>query len=208
LSNCEIIYIEDPKDLISISNNVAKQSNVVIACGGDGTAQSVARGVFGSSALLALIPIGSGNDFAKAIGLKTKQSLKYYLEIILQGQLLEVDVPFINDELFLNTAGIGFDGSTNFYASKMNLLKGSIKYTAAGIKAFLSTKPFEVVMNIDGVNHIEKVWLFAIANGAVEGGKYIISPKSINTDGKLELVVVPAYSRIKLAVAFLLLSLG
>jgi YegS/Rv2252/BmrU family lipid kinase len=208
LSNCEIIYVSDPKTLISISANAAKQSDVVIACGGDGTAQSVARGVFGSGAFLALIPIGSGNDFAKSIGLKTNQHLKYYLDLIIQKQLLEVDMPTINDEYFLNTAGIGFDGLTNFYASKMKVLKGSTKYTAAGIKAFLAAKPFEVAITLDESTSIEKVWLFAIANGAVEGGKYIISPKSINSDGKLEVVIVPAYSRVKLAVAFLLLSLG
>lgn len=208
LSHCEIIYVNNPKDLISTSADAAKKSNVVIACGGDGTAQSIARGVFGSNAKMGLIPFGSGNDFAKSIGLKTKQSLEYYLEIITKDQILEIDIPFINGKLFLNTAGIGFDGLTNFYASKMKLLKGSIKYTAAGIKAFLTARTFEVDMNIDGASQIEKVWLFAIANGAVEGGKYLISPGSVNNDGKLELVIVPAYNRIKLAIAFLLLSLG
>lgn len=208
LRECEIIYVDDPSELISVSSKAAKRSEIIIACGGDGTAQSVARGVYDSDTLMGVIPFGSGNDFAKSIGLKTKQPLEYYLNIILQKSILQVDIPSINNKIFLNTIGVGFDGLTNFYASQMRTLKGSIKYTAAGLKAFLTAKPFEVTINLDGEELVQQIWLFAIANGAIEGGKYKISPNSLNTDGKLELVIVPAYNRIKLAIAFILLSLG
>lgn len=208
LRDCEIIYVPDPAELIAVSSNAAQRSKVIIACGGDGTAQSVARGVYGSDTLMGMIPFGSGNDFAKSIGLQTKQPLEYYLNIILERSILHIDIPTINSKIFLNTIGVGFDGLTNFYASQMKTLKGSIKYTAAGLKAFLTAKPFEVTINMYGDNQVEQVWLFAIANGAIEGGKYKISPNSINTDGKLELVIVPAYNRFKLALAFILLSLG
>ena len=208
LRDCEIIYVADPTNLVDISSNAAQRSEVIIACGGDGTAQSVARGVYGSDALLGMIPFGSGNDFAKSIGLQIKQPLEYYIDIILQKNILHVDIPTINNKIFLNTIGVGFDGLTNLYASQMKTLTGSIKYTAAGLKAFLTAKPFEVSINLDEEDSVQQVWLFAIANGAIEGGKYKISPTSVNTDGKLELVIVPAYNRVKLALAFILLSLG
>lgn len=206
--DCEIKYISSPKELINEASRSARVSSIVVACGGDGTAQSVARGIHGSKALMGLIPVGSGNDFAKSIGLKTKQSIEYYLKVILEQHVLNVDVPVINDELFINTAGIGFDGLTNYYASQFKSLKGMVKYTVAGLKAFFTAQSLELTGTIDKSDIDQKVWLVAIANGAVEGGKYLISPESINSDGKMELVIVPAYSRVKLAVAFILLSFG
>lgn len=208
LPNCEIIYVENPEELISISSNAAKNSRFVIACGGDGTAQSVARGVFGSDAIMGLIPIGSGNDFAKSIGLNTKKPLSYYLDIILLKEILEIDIPIINDAVFINTAGIGFDGLTNYFASQISFLKGGIKYTYAGLKSFLSAKRFELSGKVDGQTLSEKVWMVAVANGTTEGGKYLISPDSVNSDGELELVIVPGYSRLKLLAAFLWMSFG
>ena len=157
---------------------------------------------------MGLIPIGSGNDFAKSIGLKTVQPVGYYLDVVLKQQVLSVDVPIINDRIFINTAGIGFDGLTNYYASEFKSLKGMMKYTVAGIKAFFTAQPVRVYGIIDDSEFDQKVWLIAFANGAVEGGKYIISPESSNSDGILELVVVPAYNRLKLGLAFILLSLG
>ncbi|MBO6622064.1 MAG: hypothetical protein JJ892_09585 [Balneola sp.] len=208
LPGCEIKYISSPNQLLKEASLSAQSSSVVIACGGDGTAQSIARGVHGSSALMGLIPVGSGNDFAKSIGLKTKQSIEYYLDVILKQQVILVDVPVINDQIFINTAGIGFDGLTNYYASRFKSLKGTMKYTVAGLKAFLNAKPLVVSGTIDRSRFDRKVWLIAVANGAVEGGKYLISPNSVNSDGLLELVIVPAYNRINLGLAFIFLSLG
>ena len=208
LANCEIIYVFKPEEIVSISFESAKKSSVVVACGGDGTAQSVARGVHGSKALMGLIPVGSGNDFAKSIGLKTKQNIEYYLNVILKREILHVDIPVVNDQIFVNTAGIGFDSLTNYYASQFRSLKGMIKYTVAGLKAFLTARPFQINGVIDSEKLSKKVWLVAVANGAIEGGKYVISPESKNTDGILDLVIVPAYSRIKLGIAFIILSCG
>ncbi|MEQ9090512.1 MAG: diacylglycerol kinase family protein [Balneola sp.] len=208
LPDCEIKYISSPGELLNEASLSAQNSSVVIACGGDGTAQSVARGIYGTNALMGLIPIGSGNDFAKSIGLKTKQPVEYYLDVILKQQLIPVDVPVINDQIFINTAGIGFDGLTNYYASGFKSLKGTMKYTFAGLKAFLNAKPLVVSGTIDGSGFDRKVWLIAVANGSIEGGKYLISPNSINSDGLLELVIVPAYDRLKLGLAFILLSFG
>lgn len=207
LSGCAIKYISSPVDLTTEASKSAENSSFVIACGGDGTAQSVARGLHGSNAVMGLIPVGSGNDFAKAIGLKTGQLIEYYLDVILHRQLINVDIPKINDQIFINTAGIGFDGLTNYYASHSSL-KGMMKYTVAGLKAFFTANPIQISGTIDDSEFNRDVWLVAVANGAVEGGKYLVSPKSVNSDGVLEIVVVPAYNRLKLGLAFILLSLG
>jgi diacylglycerol kinase (ATP) len=208
LPGARILYVNEPAKLIQESAASAKSSDVVIACGGDGTAQSVARGVFGTSATMGLIPIGSGNDFAKSIGLKTNQDILYYLKIIVKGFVRNIDVPTINEEIFINTAGIGFDGLTNYYAAQSRFLKGSLKYTYAGLKSFFSAKKFTLSGNLNRQDISKKVWMAAVANGSTEGGKYLISPKSDNADGTLELIIVPGYSRLKLLYAFIWMSFG
>ncbi len=207
LDDCEILYISDPSVLQAEAEKAAELSEVVVACGGDGTIQSIARGLYGTDAKMGVIPIGSGNDFAKSVGLKLKQSMEYYLGIIKNNGVKNIDVPTINNRIFINTVGIGFDGLTNYYASQFTGLTGIARYTIAGIKAFFAAKPFAIKGAVDRKSLHQKVWLVAIANGATEGGKYTISPESLNDDGKLELVIVPAYSRLKLGLAFIMLSL-
>lgn len=207
-SDYQLIYVDDPEDLITIAEQTAKHSDVVIACGGDGTVQSVVRGIYNSDSLLGVIPLGSGNDFVKSIGIKSKQPISYYLEIIKTQNIIKVDIPAINDEIFINTAGLGFDGLTSYYASQSKWVKGKMKYLVAGLKAFFTAQTYSVKITHDENKLSLDVWLVAIANGAIEGGAYKISPNSSNTDGTLDLVIVPAYNRLKLAIAFIKLSFG
>lgn len=206
--DAKIIFTSDPTKLTQWAADAASQSDIVVACGGDGTMQSVARGLLNTPAIMGIVPIGSGNDFAKAMGLKTHQNIAYYLDILLHHRVHLVDVPTVNGEVFINTLGIGFDGLTNLYASQFSFLKGVLKYTIAGLKAFLTAKTFGVHTWVGTQETFQDVWLVAIANGSVEGGRYIISPSSSNRDGKLELVVVPSFHRLKLGWAFIKLSVG
>ncbi|WP_018127544.1 diacylglycerol/lipid kinase family protein [Balneola vulgaris] len=206
--DASILFTSEPTKLTQWAAEAATHSNIVVACGGDGTMQSVARGLLNTSAIMGVIPIGSGNDFAKAMGLPTHQNIAYYLDMLLQHRMRQVDVPTVNGEAFINTLGIGFDGLTNLYASQFSFLKGALKYTIAGLKAFLTAKTFSLHSWVGEEETFQDVWLVAIANGSVEGGRYIISPQSSNHDGKLELIVVPSFNRLKLGWAFIQLSLG
>jgi len=207
LDNPEIIYIDEPSGIESIARKASEHAECVISCGGDGTMQNIARGLYGSNCKMGVIPIGSGNDFVKALHILPHQSLDYYLNIIINNETRKIDLPALNGQIFINTCGIGFDGLTNYLSSKSSL-NGSLKYLISGFRAFLSARPFYVsIKSLPDLIFDGKIWMIAIANGSTEGGKYRISPNSDNSDGVLELVVVPAYSRIKLIIAFILLSM-
>lgn len=208
LGNPNILYADDPSEIHQLVQEALLNSDCIIACGGDGTMQSVARALYGRDCLMGVIPIGSGNDFVKALGISTGKELIYYLNIILKRDIRLIDVPMLNDDIFINTAGIGFDGLTNNLAVKSKF-KGSVKYLVSGFKAFLTAKQVRCEIKAGKTfTYTGYIWMVAVANGHTEGGKYKISPSSDNADGVFELVIVPAYSRIRLMVAFLFLSLN
>ncbi len=201
-------YIQRLSEIDEIIDQAVKSFDIIVACGGDGTIQSVAKKVFHAGKTLGVIPLGSGNDFAKSINIKHDKDIWYYLNILKRCKIASIDFPSVNDMHFLNTVGIGFDGLTNSYAQKMKGITGGLRYTVAGIKAFFLAKPFLISIQAPNLDLNERVWMIVIANGAVEGGKFKVSPNSINTDRRVELVIFPAFSRIKLGLAFIQLSLG
>ena len=203
-----ICYISRLDTLEIIVSDYSKKYDVLVACGGDGTVHTVAKYCWLNHKILGVIPLGSGNDFAKTILPLSDLEFEGHLNVLKKGVIRRVDVPVMNGNPFFNTLGIGFDGLTNLYAANTTFLSGSSKYLLAGLKAFMKAKPFKVMINSDQVSITKVCWMIIIANGGVEGGKYKISPKSMNNDEIIELVVVQAYSRFKLLFGFLLLSLG
>ncbi len=203
-----VCYISNLDTMETVVSDYSKKYDVLVACGGDGTVHTVAKACWLAAKTLGVIPLGSGNDFAKTILPCSKLKFEEYLLILKKAAIRRVDVPLMNGNPFFNTLGIGFDGLTNLYASNTPYLNGNLKYVYSGLKTFIKAKPFKARISDNQIDIECHCWMLVIANGAVEGGKYKLSPKSINNDGKIEITVVEAYSRIKLLYAFLLLTLG
>lgn len=196
-----------PDDRIRGTIRELNQSfDVFVACGGDGTIKEVANGVIGSGATLGVLPLGGGNDFAKSISLST--DFRENLVILKRGDIQLTDVIKAGDDYFLNTCGIGFDGLTNYYAAKINQKTGKLRYMLSGIAALLSAKKFDIELREGELLHNQRTWMVVAANGAVEGGKYVVSPNSVNNDGLLEVNVVRNINRLSLIYQFIRLSAG
>lgn len=205
----DFIYINKEDSIPEIAGQKADAYTHIVACGGDGTVNKVANGIMGSQAVLGVLPLGSGNDFAQNIGLTL--DFETDLEILLQNHITDIDVVKSSYGYFLNTFGIGVDGLTNYYASKSRFRNGLLRYFSGGLRALYSAKLFTAtVKNPSDLKEAikQKVWMVTIANGKTEGGKYTISPESVNNDGQIELVLVKDVSRLRLAAEFMKLSLG
>lgn len=207
-SSASFIYIRKDDSITEIARQKSEEYSHIIACGGDGTVNRVANGLIGSECILGVIPLGSGNDFAQSIGLD--HDFDRNVEVLSRESVTRVDVISSDWGYFLNTFGIGVDGLTNYYASKSGLKSGFFRYFVGGLKALSKSRPFRTEISISGqANDIEqKVWMVAVANGKSEGGKYQISPSSVNSDGEVELIVVKSVIRIRLIYEFLKLSFG
>ena len=114
---------------------------VVIAAGGDGTLCEVMNGIIGRDVKLGVIPLGTGNDFARTIGVGL--TIKDAVLSIFYGDPVKIDVGKIGERFFLNVAGCGFDAVV---ADRINKGGNSLRGKAAYISAILqSLKEFEPV---------------------------------------------------------------
>lgn len=204
----EFIYIREKDSIKEIAKTKSAYHTHIIACGGDGTVSKAANGLIGSNAILGVIPLGSGNDFAQSIHLNG--DFEQAILVLKSNRTMKVDAIETNNGCFLNTFGIGVDGATNYFASELNFASGFIRYFFGGLKALFTSKPFTANLKISGefIQFPHKVWMIALANGRNEGGRYTISPASDHSDGIFEIVVVHPVSRIRLIFEFIKLSFG
>ncbi len=180
---------ESYKELQDTVKKAKDNYEAIIACGGDGTIQNVAASLVHSDTLLGIIPLGSGNDFIKSLGIP-RDPVKA-MQLIRQKRSKKVDAGVFNSRLFVNTLGFGFDGSTNRYALQSNIANGTLRYGLAALKANFRRELFGVRVRMDGRKVYEgKSMMLTFANGKIEGGNFKVSPDSSVSDGQLELLMV------------------
>ena len=167
---------------------------VFIAAGGDGTVHTVASKLVGSNKILGVLPLGSGNGFAKEFGFK--MNVRSLLSDIKKAESMDIDVIEINDKLCLNVAGIGLD---SFVAHSFNELKlrGFLPYVWLTFKTFLLLRPFHVKIKIDGEEIVsEKLFVLTIANTRQFGNYAFIAPLAKPNDGMIDIVLIKPFPKI------------
>lgn len=161
----------------------------IVAVGGDGTIREVGCGMYGSDAVLGIIPAGSGNDLARSlqISFKTQESLG----AILGGATRRIDVGMASDMVFFNAAGLGFDVDVLLAMDKVKrFLAGSFAYAASVIMAIFGASFITVELELDGTRIKRDLLLIAITNGVYYGGGMKVSPGAEVDDGIFEVSLI------------------
>jgi len=179
----------------------SNEKGPIIVAGGDGSVHEAANGILsaGHHTPLGLVPIGTGNDFAKACGISLEWETAASL---LAGRIADcvpgrlIDVGRMNGRFFANGAGIGFDAKINRIARKYRWRIGDLVYLVAVLEGLWDgvITP-AVVMRHDGEEYRGRITLASISNGAWAGGMFYIAPMAENDDGHLDLVAVAPVSR-------------
>ncbi|MFK7694018.1 diacylglycerol/lipid kinase family protein [Paenibacillus sp. HJGM_3] len=183
-------------------------TRAVVALGGDGTVNEVAGGLIGSGVPMGCIPSGSGNDFARSVGVPTDPQAA--LERIVRGEVRTIDAAQLNGRRFVISAGIGFDGEVarmtneSFYKRWLNRIRlGSLSYVISVLRLLVSYKPQTVTVELDGaVQTYRHVWLIAVANLPYYGGGMRICPDARGDDGRFHLCLVEGITRGQLLMFF------
>lgn len=167
--------------------SVAEGYDIVTAVGGDGSINEVASALVGTSAVLGIVPAGSGNGLAMHLGYGREldeaiQKLNFTEEKI-------IDVGLLNGRPFVNLAGIGFDGLVS------NLMKGShwrgfIPYFLKSVEAGLTYTPKTCRIELDDRTLTEKCFAITVANGPMYGYNFQIAPDAQLDDGLFEVVIL------------------
>lgn len=180
------IINENLDDLDIQMNNEFDNFRIFVAVGGDGTVNSLMKYLVNrDEKALAVLPLGSGNGFAKELGFK--YNIKTLLEQITKGETLLIDVLEINKNSFINMAGIGFDAVIAHDFQKSDT-RGFFNYIISSLKTYFTFKPIDASICIDGNEISEKFQMISIANTRQFGNNAFISPMSKPDDGKFEVV--------------------
>jgi diacylglycerol kinase family enzyme len=147
-----------------------------------------------SDKILGVLPLGSGNGFAKEFGFK--MNVPSLLSDIKKAESMNIDVIEINNNLCLNVAGIGLD---SFVAHSFNNLKlrGFLPYVWLTLKTFLRLRPFHVKIKCGGEEIVsEKLFVLTIANTRQFGNYAFIAPEAKPNDGIIEVVMIKPFPKI------------
>ena len=175
----------------------------VIAMGGDGTVHEVVNGIMQlpkeRRPALCVVPVGSGNDFAHAVGVPLQSDRA--LACALSGQPSPIDLGMMTDEhgrreYFDNTLGIGFDAVVTIRSHRLPVVRGFLMYLTAVIQTILlNHDPSIMRMETDGRQWEQSNLLLTMCNGPREGGGFLIAPEAKVDDGVLHYAMIRNVSR-------------
>ena len=181
-------YSTHPRHAVEISRKASTEFQKVIAVGGDGTVNEVGEGLVGSDAIFGVIPLGSGNDFAKENGIPSK--ISDAVGVILSNNFHLIDVIKVNDRVSLNTAGVGFNGIVSEVAKSVKYLKGMSVYIWSVVKTAIRYKSIPLKISINGRLIEDDIFMVSICNSKSEGGGFIIAPNAKNDDGLFDVTII------------------
>jgi diacylglycerol kinase (ATP) len=161
--------------------------NKIVVIGGDGTAGRVANAIIrsGNRCRLAVVPGGTGNDFAKTLGVD-KYKPEQIAQLVARGSETRIDVGRADGHYFLNSCGFGFDASVLEATSRVRFLKGDAVYIYSALRQLFTYPGVEVaVSGATGVTS-GSMLMVTVSNGRWLGGAFKIAPHASVLDGKLD----------------------
>ena len=188
---------------------VAQGCEIVLAVGGDGTANETACGLLGSRVALGLVPMGSGNGLARTLNVPLSPDRA--LAALAAGVVRPMDVGFVNDRPFLNVAGAGLDAlvGDDFHAhGKDGGRRGVLTYLKLSLARAFSYSAERWLLEADGQRFEGAALIVAFVNGRQYGGGATIAPRARIDDGLLDVVVFEDAPRLELIAAAPRLFLG
>ncbi len=184
----DVFYTEYQHHAREICENAVRNNvNIVVAVGGDGTINEVVNGIHGSEVLLGIIPYGSGNGLARH--LKIPFNLRDSIELINKGNFQKIDTISINNKIFVNVAGIGFDAMVAKKFSKSNK-RGFLSYFKIVTTEYNYYRPKKYRLIIDGQQIITKALMIVFANSDQFGYNTTIAPDAKIDDGLMDICIV------------------
>ncbi len=178
--------------------------DMVIAMGGDGTVHEIVNGLMQvpvrKRPSLGIVPLGSGNDFAHALGVSSNppQALRQAFE----NRPQPIDLGLLKDdhghtEYFDNTLGIGFDAVVTIRSRKITFIHGFAMYFLAVLQTIiLNFNPMQLHVQTDSETWDLSTLMLTLCNGPREGGGFFVAPEARFEDGLLNYATVRSVSRL------------
>ena len=171
----------------AIDDNV----DCVIAVGGDGTVNEVARNLLHSDVVLGIIPRGSGNGLARELNIP--MDVRGAIDVIFSNHISVIDACKANDNVFFCTCGVGFDAAISVEFAKEKR-RGSLTYVKDIVEKYLDYMPEEYELHINDDTITEKAFLITCANASQYGNNAFIAPNADISDGQMDVTILSSFS--------------
>lgn len=185
----EIIRTDYPGHASEIAAQYGKDV-ILYSVGGDGTAHEIINGMNLEESALAIIPVGTGNDFWKMY--RIHESLEVILEKTINGTLRHVDLGYSANRYFLNCLNVGVDAEVNRRVnnSRSKLIPRTFIYMIFAVVELIRKKAVTFEYVIDGERHSFTTLLASFMNGKWYGGGFKSAPNAVFDDGLLDVTIV------------------
>jgi YegS/Rv2252/BmrU family lipid kinase len=167
---------------------------IAAAMGGDGLTGAVAGELQGTDGILAVLPGGRGNDFARKLGIGKDPAAATAL--IAAGKEQRVDVAEAGGRVYIGIVSAGFDSDCQVIANSTRLPLGTFVYVYSTLRALLSWKPARWEVTVDGEHREFTGYSVAVANSGVFGGGMWLVPDASLDDGALDVVFTKDRSKL------------
>lgn len=171
----------------------------LIVVGGDGLVHLAVQAVAASDTVLGIVPAGTGNDFARGLGLPTEIDAATDAAL---GEARPIDGMRIGDHWAASVATLGFSVDVNRRANELRWPRGERRYAVATVLRLPGLAALDLEVDVDGTRHRIAATLVAVANTAFFGGGMEIAPGADPADGRLELVTIGDVGRLTLLRVF------
>jgi len=167
------------------------QADCIIAVGGDGTVNEVARKLLYSKVILGIIPKGSGNGLARELNIP--MDVRSAVNVIFSNRISIIDACKANGNIFFCTCGVGFDAvvSAEFAKEKR---RGSLTYLKDIVGSYLDFKPEKYELHINDDMIREEAFLITCANASQYGNNAFIAPGADIRDGQMDITIISAFN--------------
>jgi len=184
---------------LHLARELAYDADVLVAVGGDGTAHEVANGLLAAgledgppAAALGVLPVGTGNDFVKMLGLH--DGLNGAIAALASGAPRLFDVGRVRwnggEEYFINGAGTGIDVEVVRQSLRLPRMPGVLKYLTAVLRAVVGFRAIPLAVTVDDQPFQDHMMMVAVGNGRCIGGGFWVTPDAEPADGLLDILMV------------------
>ncbi|MFJ5893318.1 diacylglycerol kinase [Streptomyces californicus] len=198
---------EDADDALRRAREaVAAGTGALIAVGGDGMVSLALQAVAGTATPLGVVAVGTGNDFARTLGLPVRDPAaagRLAARALKEGGLREIDLGRVGERWFGTVLASGFDSRVNDRGNRMRFVGGRFKYDLAILAELAAFRPIPYRLRFDGGEPVEtEATLIAVGNGTTYGGGMRICAGAKTDDGLFDVTVVGPCTRATLLRVF------
>jgi YegS/Rv2252/BmrU family lipid kinase len=176
-----------------LAREAAAAGETAAAMGGDGLVGCVAGALRGTGGVLAVLPGGRGNDFARVLGIP--RDPEGAVAVLAAGEERDLDLGEVDGRPFVGIASYGYDSECNELANETRWIRGNLVYLYSALRTLATWKPAHFTIELDGERHEFSGYSVVAANSKAYGGGMYVAPAAELDDGLLDVVVTTDVSK-------------